>query len=126
MCSTPSTPILDEDADTQNCTDHTLDVAVVGAGSVSVSPDQPTYAVGDVVTLTATADAGAQFVDWTGDVIEHRQPVGVDDRRCDPGDGDVRNGAGPEPSGFVSDDFNACAVDPVWSFVDPVGDGSRC
>jgi hypothetical protein len=28
-------------------------------------------------------------------------------------------------SGVVSDDFNACAVDgAVWSFVDPVGDGS--
>ncbi len=28
------------------------------------------------------------------------------------------------PGMFVSDDFNSCDLDPVWTFVDPQGDGS--
>jgi len=47
-----------------------LDVSVVGAGAGSVTLDPPggVYAPGTVVTLTATAEQGSRFADWTGPV----------------------------------------------------------
>src|SRR5262245_15684475 len=39
----------------------TLSLGVTGSGSVSANPDQPSYAAGTVVTLTATASAGSTF-----------------------------------------------------------------
>jgi hypothetical protein len=49
-----------------------LDVSVVGAGSGSVTLDPPggIYAPGTVVTLTATAQPGSHFADWTGTVAD--------------------------------------------------------
>jgi hypothetical protein len=54
---------------------HSLTVTVVGSGSVTSAPAGITcgadcfepYLSGTVVTLTPTADAGASFIDWTGD-----------------------------------------------------------
>jgi hypothetical protein len=37
-------------------------------GSITRSPDQPTYAFGTQVTLTPVADGGYAFAAWTGDV----------------------------------------------------------
>lgn len=37
-------------------------------GSVAVSPLQPYYSMGQLVTLTATADPGHEFVAWSGSV----------------------------------------------------------
>ena len=39
-----------------------------GSGSVSVSPDQPYYIMGQLVTLTAVPDAGQGFAGWSGSV----------------------------------------------------------
>ncbi|NOS68977.1 MAG: hypothetical protein HOP33_03520 [Verrucomicrobia bacterium] len=45
-----------------------LSVRIIGAGSVNVTPHQQVYAVGDHVTLTATAqDTATQFNGWSGD-----------------------------------------------------------
>jgi hypothetical protein len=41
-------------------------VVKVGNGAVVKNPDQATYHYGDVVTLTATADAGWTFEGWSG------------------------------------------------------------
>ena len=41
----------------------------VGNGNASVAPDQEYYFYGDVVTLTATAETGWSFSDWSGDVV---------------------------------------------------------
>lgn len=48
---------------------YQLMVEQIGNGSISVTPDQPTYLYGDVITLTAAADPGASFTGWTGPLI---------------------------------------------------------
>ena len=50
---------------TQNT--YTLTVTKVGNGTVVKDPEQASYHYGDVVTLTATADAGWTFAGFTGD-----------------------------------------------------------
>ncbi|MEZ4512330.1 MAG: LamG-like jellyroll fold domain-containing protein [Chloroflexota bacterium] len=47
---------------------YTLDVAVVGNGSVGQTPLQPTYAYNDLVALNAVAETGWSFSGWSGDV----------------------------------------------------------
>ena len=54
---------------------YTLDVSIVGSGSVTITPDQPTYAYGEVVTLTATADPGWTFNAWSGDLNGAANPL---------------------------------------------------
>jgi hypothetical protein len=44
-----------------------LRVSPTGGGAVLVSPVQARYAPGTQVTLTAAADAGVSFLEWTGD-----------------------------------------------------------
>jgi len=46
---------------------YTLDVTIEGEGSVEIDPDQDEYEPGTEVTLTAVADEGWEFVEWTGD-----------------------------------------------------------
>lgn len=45
---------------------YTLTIDVVGSGQVTVSPEQADYAYDTAVTVTAVADAGWQFVGWSG------------------------------------------------------------
>src|SRR5512135_2717279 len=53
---------------TANYTQNEYTLAVVSAhGTVAKGPDQATYHYGDTVVLTATAEAGWTFADWTGD-----------------------------------------------------------
>ena len=47
---------------------HTLDIAQIGQGTVTISPQKPYYFPGENVTLEAAADSGWQFMDWSGDV----------------------------------------------------------
>jgi hypothetical protein len=46
-------------------------------GSVAKVPDQPSYAPGDTVRLTASADTSYHFASWTGDVVSSDNPVVV-------------------------------------------------
>jgi uncharacterized repeat protein (TIGR02543 family) len=55
--------------------DLTLTQYVSGSGSAGVTPDQPTYTDGQLVTLTATADPGWTFVGWTGHLSGSSTPV---------------------------------------------------
>jgi uncharacterized repeat protein (TIGR02543 family) len=57
---------------TQN--QYTLTVNVTGLGSVTVSPDRPTYVYGNIVTLTATPAPGYRFVQWMGDLTGSANP----------------------------------------------------
>lgn len=53
---------------------YTLTVDVVGNGFATVDPDQASYHYGDVVTLTANADAGWSFTGWSGDLSGSDNP----------------------------------------------------
>jgi hypothetical protein len=46
---------------------YALTLATAGGGTVAKSPSAPNYLSGSVVTLTATSDAGWNFLNWTGD-----------------------------------------------------------
>jgi uncharacterized repeat protein (TIGR02543 family) len=54
-----------------------LDVTVVGAGTVVRNPDLPSYDHGAVVELTATPVPGDAFVGWSGDASGTTNPLSV-------------------------------------------------
>jgi len=54
---------------------YTLDVNVVGEGTVTVDPEQDAYHYGDVVTLTATAATGWDFAGWSGALAGNANPT---------------------------------------------------
>jgi hypothetical protein len=53
---------------------YTLATAVVGSGSIDVSPLQAVYPEGAEVALTALPASGWSFVDWTGDLTGSANP----------------------------------------------------
>jgi hypothetical protein len=53
----------------------TLEVNVVGQGSVEIAPDQAQYLYGDVITLTAVAGPGWRFAGWSGDATGEDNPL---------------------------------------------------
>jgi hypothetical protein len=56
---------------------HTLTVTVVGHGTVSKSPDQPSYNAGSMVNLTANPDPGYALSAWSGDASGNANPLSV-------------------------------------------------
>ncbi|MBN1422797.1 MAG: hypothetical protein JXP34_28735, partial [Planctomycetes bacterium] len=116
-------PIVPEDGGGQVL--HTLAVTVVGEGTVTKSPDRAEYAAGEVVELTATPAASWRFAGWSGAIGGSANPVLLEIT------GDLAVMATfvedpPAPAGeIVSDDFGGTALnEELWTFVDPVGDGS--
>jgi uncharacterized repeat protein (TIGR02543 family) len=75
----PATITMDEDKTvtaTFTQDEYTLDVTVVGSGTVTKSPDPATYHYGDVVTLTATPDnENWIFATWSGDAESSDNPL---------------------------------------------------
>jgi pectate lyase len=59
---------------TQN---FTLTTNVNGTGTVTRSPNAPSYPAGTVVTLTATPGAGFQFTGWSGDLSGSANPATI-------------------------------------------------
>lgn len=55
--------------------EYTLDITVVGNGSVTPYPDQTKYYYGDVVTLTAAPDLYWSFDGWSGDATGATNPL---------------------------------------------------
>jgi hypothetical protein len=47
---------------------YTVTVSPTTGGGITVSPNQSTYAAGQRILFTPTADSGYQFVNWTGDL----------------------------------------------------------
>ncbi len=56
---------------------HTLDVVVIGNGTVIRSPDEPAYTEGTVVELTASSATGWSFAGWSGDASGLLNPTSV-------------------------------------------------
>ena len=54
--------------------EYTLDIDIIGNGTVEKDPDQMTYHSGDTVDLTANADPGWTFDDWSGDISSSTNP----------------------------------------------------
>ena len=52
-------------------------VNVVGNGNVTVVPDLALYSSGTVVNLTANADAGWNFSEWSGDLSGSVNPASL-------------------------------------------------
>ncbi len=66
----PASVVMDADkvlTATFRALTYTLTVDVVGQGAVTRVPSQTTYLYGDMVTVTATPDAGWYFGQWSGD-----------------------------------------------------------
>jgi uncharacterized repeat protein (TIGR02543 family) len=57
--------------------EYTLDITVVGSGSVTKTPNQATYHYGDVVQLEATPADGWSFSAWSGDASGSANPTTV-------------------------------------------------
>ncbi len=64
--------ILDLTADVRT---YTLDVTVVGNGSVDKDPDLAEYQHGSTVTLQAWPEAGYSFTGWSGDTTDSANPI---------------------------------------------------
>ena len=62
---------------TGNSQSYTVDVNIVGNGSVSKQPQQDTYTAGSVVTLTAVANTGWKFNGWSGDLTGAQSPAQI-------------------------------------------------
>jgi len=56
---------------------YTLTINVFGNGSVTKDPDQPTYTYGTEVNLTAIADPGWAFSEWSGDLTGSENPTTI-------------------------------------------------
>ena len=54
--------------------EFTLDIDTVGLGGVALAPPGGVYTQGTQVILTATADQGHQFLNWSGDLISTQTP----------------------------------------------------
>jgi hypothetical protein len=54
---------------------YTLNVTIVGSGSVAKAPDQPQYDPGTVVTLTPSAQPAWSFSGWSGDTSGSANPL---------------------------------------------------
>lgn len=49
----------------------------VGAGAVTLIPEEQPYVLDEVVTLTATPDQGWEFSNWSGDLVSAANPAQV-------------------------------------------------
>lgn len=54
---------------------YTLDVSIVGDGSVTIEPLQDDYLEGSVVTLTPVNNTGWGFYGWSGDLTTNVRPL---------------------------------------------------
>lgn len=100
----------------------TLTVLKIGDGEVMVSPDKPTYQYGEIVTLTPVPGSGYNFAGWAGDLDGADNPgtLIMTGNKLVEARFDLTNATSP-----VSDDFNACVLNEgLWTFENPVGDGS--
>ncbi|UCG50578.1 MAG: PKD domain-containing protein, partial [Candidatus Latescibacterota bacterium] len=96
---------------------YTLAINITGNGSVTKTPDQPTYVQGDTVVVEAFPDAEWVFDSWSDGLTGSENPdtvVMVSDTTVT---------AIFKLEAFQSDDFSSTTLDTtLWRFIDPVGD----
>jgi hypothetical protein len=56
---------------------YTLSVSIIGSGTVTRIPNQPTYDSASTVQLTAMASEGSCFIGWSGDATGVDNPITV-------------------------------------------------
>ncbi len=56
---------------------YVLTITTIGSGSVTKTPDQPSYSQGDMVMLMATPAAGWSFSGWSGDFSSSANPISI-------------------------------------------------
>ncbi|HRW07547.1 MAG TPA: DUF1349 domain-containing protein [Caldilineaceae bacterium] len=89
-------------------------ITIVGEGTVVRTPT-----CGNPIELVAVPADNWRFAGWSGDLTGTQNPVTVTAK------GTERITATFAPvSGIQSDDFGACAIDPAWTFVNPLNDAS--
>lgn len=99
-----------------------LNLSVNGQGTVSASPQKNNYFNGELVTLTPQPALGYIFAGWTGDLTGADNPAVI---VMSSTKNITANFISANADSPISDDFNACALDTgLWTFVNPVGDGS--
>jgi regulation of enolase protein 1 (concanavalin A-like superfamily) len=115
-----ASPIVPEDG-----AQGTVTVNVVGNGTVTKSPDQPSYEIGQVVELSAVPATGWNFTGWSGAVSTTNNPVFLTVDGNETVTATFTQSNPPPPAAaLVSDDFNGGTLSNMWTFVNPVGDGS--
>ena len=116
------------------CYSLTTGIAPVGAGTVTASPAPncgSNYAVGTVVKLTAVANSGYVFLNWSGDASGVSNPVRADDGWGQGCDGQLQWASGADravsPPELTSwnDTFSWTGVNGATHYVLEVYDGSN-
>ncbi len=117
-----SEPVFPEDgALPEAIPEKTLNISIEGDGTVTSNPDGTAFACGTVIQVAATPAYGWYFAGWTGAAHGTANPltIGMD------GDKDLHAVFSQLPEACVSDDFNTCGLrSDLWTFVNPLGDGS--
>lgn len=57
--------------------ENSIAVQIMGNGQIALTPDLPSYQLGDEVSLLAIPDAGHHFVGWSGDLEGSSNPVNL-------------------------------------------------
>jgi uncharacterized repeat protein (TIGR02543 family) len=97
----------------------TLTLQKTGSGTILADPPGLSYNVGQVVTLTAVADFGWDFVNWSVNLNGTANPAAL----TMTGNKRVRATFSQQAASTIaSDDFNSCALKSRWTFTNPVGD----
>jgi hypothetical protein len=74
---TNANPVVSSSFGTNGANQVTLTVNINGRGNVTASPQANVYSTGQPLTLTATADSGQSFVNWTGDASGTQNPLNL-------------------------------------------------
>ena len=101
---------------------YNLTASVTG-GNGTVTPTSGTYDQGTIVTLTATPDAGYRVLTWGG-TDDDASTLNTNAVTMDSDKNVTVEFELIPDSGILSDDFNACILDPMWTLVDPIGDAT--
>jgi len=99
---------------------------VIGQGTIIKVPDKATYTCNEQVTLTATPNQGYSFSEWTGAATGNNNPTSIvmDSDKTITATFIQSNSTNTTQSNIISDDFNTCTINPIWTFINPVGDGT--